>query len=60
MDNAVHDVLAKRMGFLKTVKSYDVQKATRIDYVKKVNIDETLDNLLNRSQGRQRILIPEV
>lgn len=34
------NVLAKQMGFLKAEKSYDVSKATLINYVKKVNTGE--------------------
>lgn len=45
--------------FLKVAKSYDIIKATLINYVMKVNAGKILDNLLNISLGRQSILILE-
>lgn len=48
------------MCFLKAAKSYNVPNSTLIDYVKKVNTGETLENLLNKSLGQQSILTPKV
>ncbi len=60
MRSAVEDVLAKKCGYLKASKLYNVPKATVIYYCEKVKNGASLSELLGQALGRKTILPQEM